>query len=54
MSATPEVQNGVRVVVGVVNNPVGLSIREDEQLVHDQVSNLGFYEEFEAEESITV
>ena len=54
MTAAPEEQNGVRVVVGVVNNPVGLSIREDEQLVYDQVSNPGFYEEFEAEESITI
>ena len=54
ITATPEEQNGVQVVVGVVNTPVGLSIREDEQLVHDQVTNPGFFEEFEAEESITI
>ncbi len=48
----PEEQNGVRVVVSVVNTPVGLSIQEDGKLVHDQVNNPGFYEEFEAEESI--
>ena len=54
ITATPEEQNGVQVVVGVVNTPVGLSIREDEQIVYDQVSNPGFYEEFEAEESITI
>ncbi len=54
MATSPEEQNGVQVVVSVVNTPVGLSIQEDEQLVHDQVSNPGFYEEFEAEESITI
>ena len=54
MATSPEEQNGVQVVVSVVNTPVGLRIQEDEQLVHDQVSNPGFYEEFEAEESITI
>ncbi len=50
----PEEQYGVQVAVGVVNTPVGLSIQEDGELVHDQVTNPGFYEEFEAEQSITV
>ncbi len=53
-TTAPEEQNRVQVAVGVVNTPVGLSIREDGNLVHDQVTNPGFYEEFEAEESITI
>ncbi len=54
MTPSPEEQNGVQVDVSVVNTPVGLSIQEDGQLVHDQVNNPGFYEEFEAEEAITI
>ena len=53
-TSPPEEHNGVKVLVRVVNTPVGLSIQEDRQLVHDQVNNPGFYEEFEAEESITI
>ncbi len=49
-----EEQNGVQVAVGVVNFPVGLSVYEDETLVHDQVTGPGFYEEYEAEQSITI
>ena len=49
-----EEQNGVRVGVSVVNTPVGLSIWEDGNLVHEQVNNPGFYEEFEAEASVTI
>lgn len=53
-TTSPEEQDGVQVVVSVVGTPVGLSIQEDRKLVHDQVNNPGFYEEFEAEESITI
>ena len=49
-----EEQNGVQVAVSVLNTPVGLSIQEDGELVHDQVDNPGFYEEFAAEETITI
>jgi hypothetical protein len=51
---SPEEQNGVQVDVGVVNTPVGLSVWEDGLIVHEQVTNPGFYEEFEAEEAITI
>jgi hypothetical protein len=47
-------EKGVRVVVHVVDNPVGLSVLEDGQYVYDQVADLGFSGEFEAEEAITV
>ena len=53
-TTSAEEQDGVQVLVSVVRTPVGLSIQEDRKLVHDQVSNPGFYEEFEAEESITI
>lgn len=53
-TTSAEEQDGVQVAVSVVRTPVGLSIQEDRKLVHDQVSNPGFYEEFEAEESITI
>jgi cytoskeletal protein RodZ len=53
-TTSAEEQNGVQVDVSVVNTPVGLSIQEDGELVHDQVNNPGFYEEFEAEETITI
>ncbi len=52
-TTSAEEQDGVQVLVSV-STPVGLSIQEDRQLVHDQVNNLGFYEEFEAEGSITI
>ena len=45
---------GVRVLVGVMEVPIGLTVLEDGQLVHDQVTNPGFSEEFEAEGAITV
>ncbi len=55
---TPEEQNNnevvLQVVVVVVNTPVGLSIQADGQLVHEQVNNPGFSEEFEAEEAIDI
>ena len=51
---SPEEQNGVQVDVGVVNTPVGLSVWEDGLIVHEQVTNPGFNEEFEAEEAITI
>ena len=54
MTPSPEEQNGIQVEVGVVNTPVGLSIWEDWLIVHEQVTNPGFYEEFEAEEDITI
>lgn len=44
----------MQVVIGVVNTPVGLSLQKDGKLVHDQVSNPGFYNTFDAEESITM
>ena len=53
-TTSAEEQNGVQVDVSVVNTPVGLSIQEDGQLVHDQVTNPGFYEEFDAEQTITI
>ncbi len=41
--------------LSVVNDaPVGLSIYEDGTLVHDQVNYPGFFEEFDAEDSITI
>ena len=53
--SSEEESNGVRVVVGVVGTRgVGLSIREDGQLVYDQVTSPGFSEEFRAEEAINV
>ena len=45
---------GLQVVVVVVNTPVGLSIQADGQLVHEQVTNPGYSEEFEAEEAIDI
>jgi hypothetical protein len=54
MTSSPEERNGVQVAVSVVRAPVGLSVQEDGRLVHDQVTNPGFFEEFEAEESITI
>ena len=54
MIPSPEEQNGVQVDVGVVNTPVGLSVWEDGLIVHEQVTNPGFNEEFEAEEAITI
>ena len=54
-TSPPEEQNEVlQVVVVVVNTPVGLSIQADGQLVHEQVTNPGFSEEFEAEEAIDI
>ncbi len=54
-TTSPEDQKGVQVAVSVANDaPVGLSIYEDGTLVHDQVNNPGFYEEFDAEDSITI
>ena len=56
-SPPPEEQNNngvLQVVVVVVNTPVGLSIQADGQLVHEQVNNPGFSEEFEAEEAIDI
>jgi cytoskeleton protein RodZ len=56
-SPPPEEQNNngvLQVVVAVVNTPVGLSIQADGQLVHEQVTNPGFSEEFEAEEAIDI
>ena len=54
-SGSPEKENGVRVVVGVVSaGGVGLSILEDGQLVYDQVASPGFFEEFQAEEALTI
>ena len=54
MTPSPEEQNGMQVDVGVVNTPVGLSVWEDGLIVHEQVTNPGFYEEFEAEEAISI
>jgi hypothetical protein len=57
-SPPPEEQNNnevlLQVVVVVVDTPVGLSIQADGQLVHEQVNNPGFTEEFEAEEAIDI
>jgi cytoskeleton protein RodZ len=53
-SSPPEEQNEVLQVVVVVMNTVGLSIQADGQLVHEQVNNPGFSEEFEAEEAIDI
>ncbi len=53
-TSSPERTSGVRVLVGVSNVGVGLTILEDGRLVYDQVANPGFSEEFQAEESITV
>jgi cytoskeleton protein RodZ len=53
-SSQAEQGGGVQVLVSVVNEPIGLSVMEDGQVVHDQVTNPGFSEEFEAEEAITV
>ena len=53
--SSEEKSNGVRVVVSVVGTrAVGLSIREDGQLVYDEVTIPGFSEEFEAEEAVNV
>ena len=54
ITPSPEEQNGVQVGVGVVNTPVGLNVWEDGLIVHEQVTSPGFYEEFEAEEAITI
>ena len=54
-SSPPEEQNeGLQVVVAVVNTPVGLSIQSDGQLVHEQVNSPGYSEEFEAEQAIDI
>jgi hypothetical protein len=54
-TGSPEEENGVRVVVSVVSaGGVGLSILEDGQLVYDQVASPGFFEEFQAEEAVTI
>jgi hypothetical protein len=54
-SGSPEKENGVRVVISVVSaGGVGLSILEDGQLVYDQVASPGFFEEFQAEEALTI
>ena len=56
-SPPPEEQSNnevLQVVVVVVNTPVGLSIQADGQLVHEQVTNPGYSEEFEAEEAIDI
>jgi hypothetical protein len=47
-------EKGARVVVHVVDTPVGLSILEDGEYVYDQVADLGFSGEFEAKKAITV
>ena len=46
--------DGVRVVVEVGSEAVGLSILEDGRLVYDDVASPGFSEEFQAEETVTV
>ena len=53
-SSSPKEGDGVRVVVEVGSEAVGLSILEDGQLVYDEVASPGFSEEFEAEEIVTV
>jgi hypothetical protein len=54
-TGSPEEKNGVRMVVSVVSaGGVGLSILEDGQLVYDQVASLGFFEEFQGEEAVTI
>jgi hypothetical protein len=53
-SPKDEEGSGVRVLVSVVNEPVGVTVLEDGQVVHDQVTNPGFSEEFEAEEAVSV
>jgi hypothetical protein len=54
-TGSPEEENGVRVVVSVVSaGGVGLSILEDGQLVYDQVASPDFFEEFQAEEAVTI
>ena len=53
-SPMKEQRGGAQVLVSVVNVPIGLRVLEDGQVVHDQVTNPGFSEEFEAEEAVTV
>ncbi len=53
-SSPEEGGSGVQVLVSVVNEPVGVAVLEDEQVVYDQLTNPGFSEEFEAEEAVTV
>ena len=53
-SSSPKEGDGVRVVVEVGSEAVGLSILEDGQLVYDEVASPGFSEEFQAEEIVTV
>ena len=53
-SPMKEQGGGAQVLVSVVNVPIGLRVLEDGQVVHDQVTNPGFSEEFEAEEAVTV
>ena len=50
----PSDEEEVPVVVEVVDAPAGLSIYEDGQLVVDEVSEPGFSQEFEPEESLTI
>jgi cytoskeletal protein RodZ len=53
-TSSPKEGDGVRVVVEVASDAVGLSILEDGQLVYDEVAGPGFSEEFQAEEIVTV
>jgi cytoskeleton protein RodZ len=53
-SPVEEQGGGVQVLVSVVNEPIGLSVRVDGLVVYDEVTNPGFSEEFEAEEAVTV
>ena len=53
-SPAEEQSRGVQVLVSVVNEPVGLSVSEDGQVVHDQVTNPGFSEEYEAEQAVSI
>jgi cytoskeletal protein RodZ len=53
-TSSPKEGDGVRVVVEVGSEAVGLSILEDGQLVYDEVASPGFSEEFQAEEIVTV
>jgi cytoskeletal protein RodZ len=54
-ASSSEEEGGVRVLVEVVGSSgVGLTILEDGLPAYDQVASLGFSEEFEAEEAVTV
>ena len=44
----------VWVLVTVVNKPVGLNVRVNGRVVHDEVTYPGFVEEFEGDESVVV